>query len=176
MKCLTVRQPWAWMIIHGGGFFEPLIDGNIQPGIRYGFKNVENRKWKTQYRGALLIHAAKAEIDEDDDYWIAMKMYYEANRDSPGRTRQLPDYCAYGAIIGRVNLVDIIRDSPSRWAFPDHWHWELDNPEPIQPIKYRGMPGLFNVPDDLFDAQCGPCYCPEHTGLFDVDISRGKER
>lgn len=147
MKCLTVRQPWAWMIIHGGGSIEPLIDGNFHPEVRYGFKNVENRKWKTRYRGPLLIHAAKTEIDEDDDYWGAMKMYYA---DTSMRLWNFPDYPEYGSIIGQVTLVDIVRDArPNNWAIPDHWHWLLEDPQSIKPIPYRGMPGLFEVPDDL---------------------------
>jgi hypothetical protein len=40
-RVLTVRQPWAWAIIHGG-------------------KNVENRSWPTKHRGPLLIHAGSA--------------------------------------------------------------------------------------------------------------------
>lgn len=38
MKILSVRQPWAHLIIHGG-------------------KDIENRKWKTKLRGRIFIHA-----------------------------------------------------------------------------------------------------------------------
>jgi hypothetical protein len=38
VKCLTIRQPWAWAILAG-------------------LKTVENRTWPTAHRGALLIHA-----------------------------------------------------------------------------------------------------------------------
>ncbi len=38
MKALSVRQPFAWAIVHGG-------------------KDVENRSWATSYRGPVLIHA-----------------------------------------------------------------------------------------------------------------------
>jgi hypothetical protein len=38
MKTLTVRQPWASLIVTGA-------------------KDVENRSWPTSYRGTLLIHA-----------------------------------------------------------------------------------------------------------------------
>ena len=44
LSCLTVRQPWAWLLTHG-------------------VKPVENRTWKTSYRGPLLIHAGKV-LDE----------------------------------------------------------------------------------------------------------------
>ena len=40
MKTLSVRQPWAWLIIHGG-------------------KDIENRTWPSRYTGPLRIHAAK---------------------------------------------------------------------------------------------------------------------
>lgn len=38
IKALTIRQPWAHAIFHLG-------------------KDVENRSWRTRYRGPLLIHA-----------------------------------------------------------------------------------------------------------------------
>ncbi|MEH2033227.1 MAG: ASCH domain-containing protein [Nostoc sp.] len=40
MKALSVRQPWAWAII-------------------YALKDIENRGWPINYRGDILIHAAK---------------------------------------------------------------------------------------------------------------------
>ena len=39
MKVIVVRQPWAWLIVHG-------------------YKDIENRSWKTRYRGTLLIQAS----------------------------------------------------------------------------------------------------------------------
>ena len=39
MKCLSLRQPWAWAVVHAG-------------------KSVENRRWNTNFRGEFLIHAA----------------------------------------------------------------------------------------------------------------------
>ena len=44
MKCLSVRQPWAWALIHGP-------------------KRIENRTWPTRYRGPLLIHAGVSRAD-----------------------------------------------------------------------------------------------------------------
>ena len=39
VKILSIRQPWAYLIIHGS-------------------KNIENRSWPTKYRGQLLVHAS----------------------------------------------------------------------------------------------------------------------
>ena len=50
MKALTVRQPWASLIVAG-------------------IKDVENRSWSTKYRGKLGIHAGmRIEIQALDDY------------------------------------------------------------------------------------------------------------
>src|SRR5580765_3071606 len=40
MKALSIRQPWAWLIVNG-------------------HKPVENRSWPTKYTGKLLIHAGQ---------------------------------------------------------------------------------------------------------------------
>jgi len=39
MKALSVKQPWAWAIIHGG-------------------KTIENRSRRTHFRGTIAIHAS----------------------------------------------------------------------------------------------------------------------
>lgn len=41
MKALSIRQPWATLILRGG-------------------KDIENRVWRTKQRGTVLIHASKA--------------------------------------------------------------------------------------------------------------------
>lgn len=57
MKALTVRQPWASLIIEG-------------------HKDVENRSWPTGYRGDLFIHAAGAKVDEaTEDIWGLLDSY-----------------------------------------------------------------------------------------------------
>jgi len=40
-RVLTIRQPWAWAIIHCGN-------------------DIENRSWSTKHRGRLLVHAGSA--------------------------------------------------------------------------------------------------------------------
>ena len=41
MKAISIRQPWAWLVVHG-------------------YKDVDNRTWATKHRGPILIHAGKA--------------------------------------------------------------------------------------------------------------------
>lgn len=55
MKCLSIQQPWAWL-------------------IAAGHKDIENRTWSTSYRGPFLIHAGKRyDGDEDDWDWTEIK-------------------------------------------------------------------------------------------------------
>lgn len=52
MKTLSVRQPWADLIIRG-------------------IKDIENRTWTTAYRGPLLIHASKTLVNT-----VALERFY----------------------------------------------------------------------------------------------------
>ena len=90
MKALTVCQPWASLIVAG-------------------IKDVEDRSWRTDYRGRLVIHAGN-HIDHD-----ALDAYRHL----------LDDDLPLEALIGSVTLVDCVKESRSRWALPGHWHWVL---------------------------------------------------
>lgn len=109
VPALTVRQPWAALLVMGA-------------------KDVENRPWRARYRGTLLIHAA-ARPDS-----AAMR---ERNVGDLGRYR--------AAIIGHVELVDVVTDSPSPWAEPGQWHWVVRDPAWFpDPIPCTGRLGLWD--------------------------------
>jgi len=105
-RVLTIWQPWAGLIMDGT-------------------KPVENRSWKTFYRGRLWIHAGLT-IDRN-----AMWTVGRPGADEPR-----------GVILGHVELVDVVRDSDSPWAEPGQFHWLLENPTPVKQIPYRGGQGL----------------------------------
>lgn len=93
-----------------------------------GKKDIENRTWATKYRGRVMIHASKV-IDRVAPYTFT------------GPT---------GAIIGEVDIIDVITDSQSEWAEEDCKHWVLKNPvlydEPITGVK--GKLGLWEREND----------------------------
>ena len=110
MKALTVKQPWAWAIIHAG-------------------KDIENRGWRTCYRGPLAIHAGA-------------RMH--AYTGMPRRTPPVPDDLVFSAIIGVVDLVDVVDASRSKW-FEGEFGWVLRNPRPlVRPIPCAGRLSLWN--------------------------------
>jgi hypothetical protein len=82
MKALSVKQPWAYCIIHKG-------------------QNVENREWYRDYRGTIAIHASKPKsMKEIRELCEFAKKDYNIKIDM--------DELAYGAVIGFADLVDVI--------------------------------------------------------------------
>ncbi|MCP4687042.1 MAG: ASCH domain-containing protein, partial [Desulfobacterales bacterium] len=61
MKALSIRQPWAWLIANG-------------------YKDIENRSWRTSFRGEFLIHAGKKFDGAGWDWAVA-----ETNIALPGK-------------------------------------------------------------------------------------------
>ncbi|WP_323011080.1 ASCH domain-containing protein [Paracoccus sp. (in: a-proteobacteria)] len=120
MKALSIRQPWAWCILHG--------------------KPVENRRWWTPYTGPLLIHAAKG----------MTRAEYEDCRDfaaSLGLTVPPADELPRGGIVGMARLSACVTHHPSKWFFgPYGLVLEDVQPLPFRPL--RGMLGLFEVEEE----------------------------
>ena len=93
MKALSIKQPWASLIAHG-------------------IKDIENRNWKTHFRGRIYIHASAKDsgalyeslnvkqIEAMNNHWT----------DSPYPNRPL------SAIIGEVDIVDCVVNHHSIWA------------------------------------------------------------
>lgn len=150
MRILTVRQPWAWAIIHGG-------------------KNVENRVRNIAgaYRGPVAIHAGlEVDIPALTDPMVMMAVVFkrlDVGAGHPETFKQSPR----GAIIGVVDLVgahvwdagaDASGDIPcSKWAqTPSNldrpesiWHLELANPRALpEPIPFKGALGLRTLDDE----------------------------
>lgn len=121
MKCLSVRQPWAWAIIHST-------------------KDIENRTWATKFRGRVAIQAGKGCTVEE--YESAARQILELTGKSPPPLAEL----ARGEIIGTVEIVDCTpAENGDGWGAwnPDGFHWHLKDPRPAaKPMKVRGWPGL----------------------------------
>lgn len=115
MKCLTIKQPWAWLITEG-------------------YKGVENRSWKTLHRGEFLIHSAQT-VDAE-----AMKQLPRLFPDI-----EFPASYDLGKVIGKVELYDCITDSDSQWAQPRSYHFMLRNAQTCRPVQYKGQLNFFNV-------------------------------
>lgn len=119
MRALSIRQPWAWLIVNG-------------------HKPIENREWSTQYRGPLLIHAGKTmprsyheELAEyiEDDFGIQLPAYEALER---------------GGIVGRATVVDCVSHSDSPW-FQGPFGFVLAQAEPLPFFACNGKLSFFDV-------------------------------
>ena len=134
MKSLSIRAPWWWFILHGG-------------------KDIENRKWSTDFRGTVLIHAAKTvpHRDTEEDIEFGIRVMAQTGISCLGAP-PLADFLrpeTRGAIVGKVDIVGCTTYSASPWFF-GRFGFMLANPVTFaQPIPFVGMLGFFDVPDDL---------------------------
>jgi len=127
-KAISFRNPWAYLIFNG--------------------KDIENRTWRTNFRGRVMVHAGATNF----------KNWVEKVKAIPGAWDKISikqeDY-KYSAIIGSVEIVDCVFNHESIWAEKsegiakgghvlDHtkpiiWNWVLANPtlfeKPILNVK-----------------------------------------
>ncbi len=116
---LSVRQPWATMII-------------------CGIKDVEFRSWNMKYRGPLLIHAsATATMDH------LLQMYFQV-----GSSEELIRSLPLGAYVGIVDVVDV-DEWPGEDGETDQYGIRLENPRMFDDeIKAKGAAGIFYPTDE----------------------------
>lgn len=100
--------------------------------IVLGFKPVENRTWKTKYRGDLLIHAAQ-KFDQDGYDWIA---------DNMPHIPIIGMKFQRGGIIGSARVVDCVDELDSPWFFGPVGIL-LADPHPLPFLPVKGRLGLF---------------------------------
>ncbi|MFJ3685562.1 ASCH domain-containing protein [Pseudomonas sp. NPDC090208] len=123
MKALSIRQPWAWLIVHGG-------------------KDVENRSWKwhPKFRGRFLVHAAQGMTK--DEYAEAAEF-----ASSLGVTVPPADQLLRGGVIGSVVLADSQDTSQSPW-YMGQKALVLREPLALPFIRIKGQLGFFEIPNE----------------------------
>lgn len=130
-KALSVQHPWAWLIVHADEYEDP--------------KRIENRDWRTRYRGPLLIHAGKT-FDRSG---------YESVVDvRPDLLEVMPSPAEFerGGIVGRVEVIDCVDHSPSIW-YRGAYGFVLQGAQPTAFVPCRGRLSFFEV--DLRELSTG---------------------
>lgn len=130
MKTLSIKQPWAWLIV-------------------MNHKPLDNRSWRTSYRGPLLIHAGKG-IDRAGIAWVNER-FPEIILPTFAQ-RQPGDVSAtsLGGVVGIAELIYCESNSSSKWYMPEPagtmvFAWQLARPSPVPFAPCRGMLGLFEA-------------------------------
>jgi len=121
IKALTIRQPWAELILRGR-------------------KPFELRSWRTKYRGPLVIHAA-AKVDAWDARHFGLKPEKLITSAFVGGAI-LADVRPYTRADARLLKK---RRAGLGW-FPGNFSWVLKKPRRISPVKAKGQLSLFKVP------------------------------
>lgn len=127
--CISIRQPWAWLIVNG-------------------YKDIENRSWKTARRGRVLVHASKGMTDQE---WFDAMLFATRVCRVP---MSVVDKCREevakqrGGIVGSVEIVDCVDGHRSPW-FADEYGFVLRNAKPLPFIPYKGALGFFGVPESV---------------------------
>src|SRR5712692_3895082 len=80
VRTLSLRQPWAWLVVNG-------------------YKDIENRSWRTNHRGALLIHASSTTTTLQADLRRVKNEY----------AVDVPANLKFGGVVGIVDVVDCVK-------------------------------------------------------------------
>lgn len=118
---LSVRQPWAWAIVAGHKKIENRSAGAIRAG------DMTCRR--------IAIHAATG-MKQDEYAWAVWRLQRH------GVLCPRPDVLVRGAIIGAVDVVDIVAESDSEW-FGGQMGLVLENAVACDPVAAKGALGYF---------------------------------
>lgn len=132
MRALSVRQPWAWLIVNG-------------------HKDIENRVWSTRYTGPLLIHASKGMTNDEYDEVVEF-----LGCDFRLRDIKLPDrkLLERGGIVGAVHCNGSVDQCDSPWFFGPYG-FVLSQQRAFPMIPFKGQLGFFDVTDTLLPPSGG---------------------
>lgn len=129
-KALSIRQPWAWLIVNG-------------------HKDIENRTWVSGHRGPTLIHAAKGMTrgKYEDAFIFAVNWC--------GFRGHFPrfDELQRGGIVGVADVVACVpsKRRSSAWHVEGQNGFALRGAMPLPFVPMNGRLGFFEVPADVLD-------------------------
>lgn len=144
MKALTLWQPWASLVACGA-------------------KRFETRRWSTDYRGPLAIHAAARPVEmwRMGAAWLALVGQTLNPKASWVEARNELRHLPYGKIVATcildavasTDLIEIPALGTLEREFGDwsagRFTWRLKDVQPVDPpIPWRGRQRLWNLPDD----------------------------
>lgn len=138
---LSIRQPWAYAILHCG-------------------KDIENRPWTTSFRGPFCIHAAKGY--QKDEYAEAAEFIEKIS----GKVVPPIDELPRGGIVGKARLSGTIRESESPW-FVGKIGFILKDVQPVEFIAVRGVLNIFEWRKYIIDVSTLEPVKPAQADLFE---------
>lgn len=117
VTCLSVRQPWAWLLAHG-------------------LKDVENRTWPTSHRGDTVIHTGQV-FDREGHAWVLEQF--------PQLRPLMPAQFELGGAVGRCQILRCTQASESPW-FCGPYGFVVIGAQPMPFVPFRGRLGFWQEP------------------------------
>jgi hypothetical protein len=147
MKCLSIVQPWASLVVLGA-------------------KKFETRGWRTSHRGPLAIHASRKFPDAARALCQTEPFRSALLRGGYRTPADLPR----GALVGAAELMDcvptphvssVLPSEHPELLFGDYrpgrWAWRLVDPiRLLEPRHYSGRLGIFEIADSLLEVCTEP--------------------
>lgn len=125
MYALSIRQPYAWLIVNG-------------------IKDIENRTWSTPRRGLVAVHAGVKKMTRDDWAWLREVCEdYEVPAPAEADIR-------YGGIVGVMDIADVVTDDESEW-FEGPYGFVIARFLALPFMPCTGRLGFFNVDLEVED-------------------------
>jgi ASC-1-like (ASCH) protein len=129
MKALSLRQPYAELIIKGD-------------------KTIEIRTWNTEFRGEFLIHAAQKVFEQD-----CIKFGIDPKTVTTGKIIGKVN------LIGtkKYNTIEEFRKDFDKHKAEDRWFRQpcygfiLENPQRVKPFPAKGFLNFFEVKESILN-------------------------
>ncbi|MDD5301547.1 MAG: ASCH domain-containing protein [Elusimicrobia bacterium] len=124
MKCLMLKQPWAYL-------------------VATGVKTIETRTWRTKYRGPLAIAASQAYDLHGGRYLRDRSILFPA-----------PYELVRGAVVATATLRDVVAYTPElvpqglcpHTEGEERYGWLLEDIQMLaQTVPVKGRLGLFDI-------------------------------
>ena len=128
MKALTIKEPWATLIISG-------------------YKKYEFRSWKTNYRGELYIHTSLKKIPKNDE---RIRELVNLLKDKDIKYGYIIAKCnLVDCIYMDEEFINKIKtENPTEYKCGEYavgrYAWVLKDIRKIEPIQAKGHLGIWN--------------------------------
>src|SRR5947208_760657 len=117
LRCLAVKQPWAWALVAG-------------------VKDIENRTWSTEYRGQIVIQASSSKT-------IVNKISKTTGKSLPSMTFE---YSALIGVVDVLDVVPLSEELENNLWVCGPLCWKVGNARMFrEPIPAKGKLNLYSL-------------------------------
>jgi hypothetical protein len=112
------------------------------------YKRIENRSWRSDFRGPVLVHASQGwdaeafPIRPNDTFLCDSKLPF------PDKMPKFVQDYDRGGIVGQFTIVDCVSESKDVWFF-GRYGFVVKDAMPLPFAPCRGFPNFFPVEEDV---------------------------